>query len=195
MNKQELKSVVKKVITESIKKKDSSAKPATKKKTLKENDDRDEIGSFCMVHLPHKDSKIDDILTTHTLKDLSHAPVDMSKVAGVYKDELKARKLAEELLNHRTDVLAELKDSEIQATLDEIQNVKALMGATESYYKLKPSLDEDVSGSKIAELQKNLDEANSQLSKLQEEKLALEETRPGYVAKKEKPKAKTAPKK
>lgn len=183
-----LKGAIKNIILEATKKPTDKKSTAPKPKKKTNENERDEIGQFCMVHLPHKDSKIDEILTTHTLHEFATNPVDMSKVVGVYKNEATARKLAEELLDYRSEVLSEMKDGEIQKKLDEIQGTKALIGATEQYFKLKPSLDEDVSKGKLGELNTNLQELESQLSKLQEEKAEIESTRKGKGVK---PKPKT----
>ena len=190
----DLKKNIKKVISESKKTTDSTkttsiskSKPKPKKKVME--NERDEVGKFCMVHLPHKDSTIDEILTTHTLKEFAHSPVDMTKVAGVFKNEATARKLAEELLDHRSAVLGEAKDAEIQQKMEEIQGTKALIGATQQYFKLKPSLNEDESNKKLDELNGNLGKLEEELGRLQEEKSEIEATRKNKGVK-PKPKAK-----
>jgi len=178
MKVKDLKTAIRNILEET-KKKPSKKVEKTKKpvKKISEGENRDEVGQFCMVHLPHKDSTIDEILTTHTLQEFVSNPVDMSKVVGIYKNEAKAHKLAEELLDHRSAVLGEIKDGEIQKKMEEIQGTKALIGATQQYFKLKPSLNEDESNSKLEELNGGLAKLEEDLTKLQEEKAEIEETR------------------
>lgn len=175
----DLKKVIKNVISEAKKKVSASKEPLKPKvkKKVNEGEDRDEVGQFCMVHLPHKDSTIDEILTTHTLREFATNPADLSKVVGIYKNEAKARKLAEELLDHRSAVLGEIKDGEITQKMNEIQGTKALIGATNEYFKLKPSLNEDESNRKLEELNGTLSKLEEELVKLQEERTEIETAR------------------
>lgn len=154
--------------------------------------ERDEVGQFYMVNMPGKDSTLEEIMTVSTLREFASKPADMGKVVGIYKNENTARKLAEELLDHRTSVLSELKQEEIAKKLEEIQGTKALIGATQQYFKLKPSLNEDESNRKIEELNKNLESLQGDLSKLQEEKAGIEEN---YTKNKNKKSAKPKAKK
>lgn len=191
----DLKKVIKKVITESKNKdkavKTTPKKPVAKKAKKEKMCERDEVGTFHMVKIPHKNSSLEEILKTSTLREFIGSGENMSEVVGVFKNENAARKLAEELLNHRTDVLQELKEGEIQEKMNEAQNLKALIAATESYYSLKPQLDEDQSKGKLDELNSNLTKVEEAILKLKEEKDALNETRPGAKPAKKK----VAPKK
>lgn len=139
---------------------------------------RNELGEFYMVHLPSKDSLLEDILTKTTLQEFAkHVQEghDLSKVVGVYKNEKMAHKLAEELFNYKIQVLTEFKDEEIKKKLDEINNLKALIGATEQYYKLKPNEDPKLSENKVGDLQSQLQKKEKELEKLQTEKQSIEE--------------------
>lgn len=158
------------------------------KKSVKENKiARSDMGSFFMVNLPGKDSMMENILSKTNLQEFAKKiqnGEDMSKCVGVYKNEGMARRLAEELFNHKCDVLSEMKESEITKKLEEVENLKALMGATQQYYKLKPNLDPKLSEGKIGDLQSQLEGLEKELNELNTQKQSIEESRNGKKKKK-----------
>lgn len=160
-----------------------SVKKKIAKKSVKENKiARSDMGSFFMVNLPGKDSVMENILTKTNLQEFAkkiQSGEDMSKCVGVYKNEGMARRLAEELFNHKCDVLGEMKEAEITKKLEEVENMKALMGATQQYYKLKPNLDPKLSEGKIGDLQSQLEGLEKELNELNIQKQGIEESRNG----------------
>lgn len=191
----ELKSVIKGMILAEVKKKSKKTlkkeeiQPplTTKKPEIKQVEDpnpnialsHDDIGKFFFVLLPHKDNTCEDIVKESSLLEYSElvrsGGIPENEIVGIYRNSAKANKVAEELLNCRYNIIKEMNNQKVSEKQKEIDDLRALIGAAEAYYELKPHLDSEVGSDKIDLYRQELINKEKELNELNDSILKEEE--------------------